>query len=175
MKNLSIIIVIFLFSATFSAAQDDRYPFLDCLESELYLGGILDLDPQPQNIGESYNDYVNHSAIYIKSRDTNPPTKDSVKVFLFTVMMGELRNAVATGEAAYNDTFPLMKKNPELFFQVVADLPFLTEYACSSLNGYFNFYQNPGKKEFIENYKPIIRKYLPNKYYNVCLNEMEKE
>jgi hypothetical protein len=154
------IISIFLFSLLFvfnAAAQEDRYPYLEGNESELFLGGILKLDPQPKDIKEQFKTYNDIVTLYVKARETNPPTMDSIKVFIFSVMMADIMNSVHIMEEAGADTVPLMKKNPKLFFQALDGIPFCTESACNALREYFDLYNKPGKDEFILKYEPIIR------------------
>jgi hypothetical protein len=173
MKHL-IAILLFIFISAFSvSAQEDRYPYLDSKEAELYLGGILRLEPHSDDISERLKEYRNITALYVKARDTDPPTKDSIKVFLFTILMADIRNSAETQEAAAEDTLPLMKKNPKLFFQALDDIPFCTESACNALREYFDLYKKPGKDEFIKEFEPIIRELLNYTEEN-CLNSLKK-
>ena len=169
-------ILILLFSLLFvlnATAQEDRYPYIEGNESELFLGGILRLDPQPKDIKDQLEVYKDTVALYAKALKTDPPTKDSVKIFLFSVMMADLRNSIHTLEEAAADTVPLMKKNPKLFFLALDDIPFCTESACDALREYFDLYDKLGKDEFIKKFEPIIIKTLSNTA-DKCLESLNK-
>jgi len=117
--------------------------------------------------------YQDIAALYVKARDTNPPTKDSLKVFIFSVLIADIRNSVHMMEAAASDTYPLMKKDPKLFFQALDEIEFCTESACTALREYFDLYENPGKDEFISRIEPIVRdslKFTAEK----CLESLKK-
>lgn len=138
-------------------------------ELSFLLDKLLSLSASPQNVQDELQEHKKWSRLFNKYHKKAVLDKKETKIYLFMIFVATEKVLIHTSEEISFKIVTKFEQQPEVFLDVLQELPFLIPSTCKAIKEHYDITNTmPDKKDFIKRNKQLFLKHLGKDLCDEC-------